>query len=195
MLKALLSEQEREHFLSKKLFETLHIHFRRPGVTPVRKDSIVKKDFARVTGDARHYVDTIEQFLRSKEIELTYEELESGADGVSRKGSIVADPRVEGAERFAVLAHELAHELLHTDKAKRLQTTKSIRETEAEAVARVVCRAVGLDSTTHSADYIRVYSGDLDILARSLDGIQNAAGQILEALEVLEHMTNEEAAA
>ena len=151
-------------------------------------------DFARVTGDAGHYINAIEQVIRSKGIELTYEELQSGADGVSRKGSIVIDPKVEGAERFAVLAHELAHELLHTDKAKRLQTTKTIRETEAEAVAHVVCRAIGLDSTTHSADYIRLYSGDLDVLAGSLDGIQKAAARILADLEYAQAKQEEAAA-
>jgi len=151
-------------------------------------------EFARVTGDAGHYIDAVEHVIRSKGIELLYEEIESGADGVSRKGTIVIDPKLEGAERFAVLAHELAHEMLHWDKAKRLQTTKTVRETEAEAVAHVVCHAVGLDSTTHSADYIRLYSGDLDVLAGSLDAIQKAAAQILELLESAEAVKEEAAA-
>lgn len=143
-------------------------------------------EFARVTGDAGHYIDAVERVIRSKGIELVYEEIGSGADGLSCKGKIVVDPSVEGAERFAVLTHELAHELLHADKQKRIQTTRTIRETEAEAVAHVVCRAVGLDSTTHSADYIRLYSGDMDVLAGSLDGIQKAAANILELLESAE---------
>ncbi|WP_425395416.1 ArdC family protein [Aeoliella sp.] len=151
-------------------------------------------EFASVTGDAGHYIEAVERVIQAKGIELVYEELDSGADGVSCKGKIIVDPKVEGAERFAVLTHELAHEMLHTDKSKRLQTTKTIRETEAEAVAHVVCRAVGLDSTTHSADYIRLYSGDMDVLAGSLDGIQKAAAQILEALESAE-VVEEEAAA
>ncbi|MEQ8849014.1 ArdC family protein [Botrimarina sp.] len=151
-------------------------------------------EFARVTGDAGHYIDAVERVIRAKGIELLYEEIASGADGVSRKGSIVIDPKLEGAERFAVLTHELAHEMLHWDKVKRLLTTKTIRETEAEAVAHVVCRAVGLDSTTHSADYIRLYSGDLDVLAGSLDGIQKAAAQILELLGAAEAVKEEAAA-
>lgn len=104
---------------------------------------------------AGDYIEAVEQEIQAKGIELLYEELDSGADGVSCKGKIIIDPKMKGAERFAVLTHELAHEILHADKSKRLQTTKTIRETEAKAVAHVVCRAVGLDSTTHSADYTR----------------------------------------
>jgi hypothetical protein len=42
-----------------------------------------------------------------------------------------------------VLAHELAHELLHHGKEEP-RLPKVVRETQAEAVAYVVSRAVGL---------------------------------------------------
>jgi hypothetical protein len=37
---------------------------------------------------------------------------------------------------------------------RRTQTTKTVRETEAEAIAFVVGKAVGLQSGTASADYV-----------------------------------------
>ena len=37
---------------------------------------------------------------------------------------------------------------------RRTLTTKQVRETEAEAVAFVVCQAVGLETGTASADYV-----------------------------------------
>jgi hypothetical protein len=39
---------------------------------------------------------------------------------------------------------------------RRTLTTKQVRETEAEAVAFVVCQSVGLQTGTTSADYVVV---------------------------------------
>lgn len=62
-----------------------------------------------VTGDVGHYIEAVERVIRAKGIELLYERIDSGADGLSCKGKIIVDPKVEDAERFAVLTHELAH--------------------------------------------------------------------------------------
>jgi len=49
--------------------------------------------------------------------------------------------------------HEIAHEMLHRGDRRTL-TTKQVRETEAEAVAFVVCQSVGLQKGTSSQDYV-----------------------------------------
>ncbi|MCH8243092.1 MAG: ImmA/IrrE family metallo-endopeptidase [Planctomycetes bacterium] len=85
--------------------------------------------------------------------------------------------------RRATLAHEYGHELLHQGE-RRHETTKTVRETEAEAVAFVVCQAFGLDSSTRSADYIQLYRGTTDTLAESLDFIQKTAAQVIAQLSV-----------
>ncbi|OJV39977.1 MAG: hypothetical protein BGO25_09265 [Acidobacteriales bacterium 59-55] len=46
-----------------------------------------------------------------------------------------------------------------TAREVRTVTTKTVRETEAEAVAFVVGKAVGLVTGTASADYIHLYHG------------------------------------
>jgi len=58
-----------------------------------------------------------------------------------------------------------------------------VRETEAEAVAFVVGKAVGLVTGTASADYIQLYHGNASLLAESLEVIQQTASVILAALE------------
>ncbi len=56
---------------------------------------------------------------------------------MSYRGRIAILPGRSKAEEFSTLVHETAHELLH--KAERRTTiTKTVRETEAEAVAFVV---------------------------------------------------------
>jgi hypothetical protein len=91
-------------------------------------------------------------------------------------------PNLSDAEHFAVLAHEVAHELLHRGD-RRPQTTHSVRETEAEAVAFVVSCAIGLDANTSSADYIHLHAGDKATLVESLSVIQQTAAAILQAIQ------------
>jgi hypothetical protein len=66
---------------------------------------------------------------------------------------------------------------------RRIATTKTVRETEAEAVAFVVGKAVGLVTGSAAADYIQLYHGNASLLAKSLEVIQQTASMILSALE------------
>jgi len=88
------------------------------------------------------------------------------------------------AEEFATLAHEAAHEMMHRDE-RRSSTTKRIRETEAEAVAFVVCSAIGLETGSAAQDYIGLYGGDAKLLSESLGYVQRTATQILNAIPCL----------
>jgi hypothetical protein len=81
--------------------------------------------------------------------------------------------------------------MLHKTE-RRTATTKTARETEAEAVAFVVSKAVGLETGTASADYIQLYHGDASILAESLEVIQRASAVILAALEPKPEFENQE---
>ena len=71
-----------------------------------------------------------------------------------------------------------------------------MRETEAEAVAFVVGKAVGLVNDNASASYIQLYHGNASLLAESLEVIQQTASIILAALEppIAEEVSNEELA-
>jgi hypothetical protein len=57
---------------------------------------------------------------------------------------------------------------------RRTLTTKQVRETEAEAVAFVVCQSVGLQNGTSSQDYIQLWHGDGSLLRESLEAVQHA---------------------
>jgi hypothetical protein len=102
--------------------------------------------------------------------------------GMSYGGRIAILPGQAKAEEFSTLVHEAAHEMLHKAE-RRTATTKTVRETEAEAVAFVVGKAVGLVTGSASADYIQLYHGNPSLLAESLEVIQHAASLILAALE------------
>ena len=139
-------------------------------------------EFAAITGDPGEKLSRLEEIVRAKGIELSYAPIPGGAEGLSEGGKITVVPTLGPAETFSVLAHEAAHELLHRT-ARRKETTKTVRETEAEAVAYVVCRASGLDCSTRCSDYIQLYQGDRETLQESLDHIQRVSSAILTELE------------
>ncbi len=149
----------------------------------------------RVAGDPGENIERLTAFLNSKGIALSYSENIAPAIGMSYGGRIVLLPGQSKAETFSTLVHEAGHELLHSNE-RRASTTKTVRETEAEAVAFVVGKAVGLVNGSASADYIQLYKGRASLLAESLEVIQHTASVILAALEppVGDEVTNEKLA-
>ena len=148
-----------------------------------------------VIGDPGENIERLTEFLTSKGIAVSYSEKIAPALGISYGGRIALLPGQSKAETFSTLVHEAGHELLHRSE-RRTATTKTVRETEAEAVAFVVGKAVGLVNGSASADYIQLYKGNASLLAESLEVIQQTASVILAALEppVADEVTNEELA-
>lgn len=151
--------------------------------------------FKQPTGDCNAWMERTEQLIVSKDIELRYEELKRGCYGYSAKGKTVIQSDLSDAKRLATLLHELAHELLHQRQVDLSESpSRAIWETEAEAVAHVVGRALGLETCEHSADYIHLHQGDSEVLAKSMQRIQKCAGQILSDLMNAEPLPTESAA-
>jgi len=145
---------------------------------------------AAVTGEAGAHLDRLVEFVQQQGVELEYNERIAPAQGASYGGKIVLLPGQSKAETFATLVHELGHEMLHKAD-RRTATTKVVRETEAESIAFIVGKAIGLQTGTASADYIQLYHGNAALLAESLEVIQRTSAVILAALE--EQATNETA--
>jgi len=142
------------------------------------------KDFPTLTevqGDVSGYRERLVKFVESQGIALNYSDKIAPAKGLSHGGKITLLSGMQSAEEFSTLAHEIAHEMLHRGDRRTL-TTKQVRETEAEAVAFVVCQSIGLDSGSSSADYIQIWHGDANLLRESLEAVQQTAAVILGAI-------------
>jgi antirestriction protein ArdC len=133
-------------------------------------------------GEVGENRDRLLSFIGQQGIDLVFTENIRPALGVSYGGRIAIFPGQSKAEEFATLVHELAHEMLHKAD-RRTTTTKVVKETEAEAVAFIVSKAVGVKVGTASADYIHLYHGNASLLAESLEVIQQTSAVILAALE------------
>ncbi|ADV83158.1 ArdC family protein [Terriglobus saanensis] len=135
-----------------------------------------------ISGDVGENRDRLVSFIKRQGIELVFTERIAPALGMSYGGRIAILPGQSKAEEFSTLVHELAHEMLHKAE-RRTATTKTVRETEAEAIAFVIGKAVGLETGSASADYIHLYHGNASLLAESLEVIQQTSAVILAALE------------
>lgn len=134
-----------------------------------------------ISGDPGENLDRLIAFLGNHDIQLVYNSNIAPAFGISYGGRIALLPGQSKAGEFSTLVHETAHELLHKAE-RRTATTKTMRETEAEAVAFIVGKAVGLVTGSASADYIHLYQGNASLLAQSLQVIQQTSSLILAAL-------------
>jgi hypothetical protein len=188
-------DEEAEKDITKQN-ERVLLGFRNAYVFDVSQtDGAELPNLHEVSGDPGENIDRLAAFVKSKGIQLVYNQNIAPALGMSYGGRIALLPGQSKAEEFSTLVHETAHELLH--KAERMTaTTKTVRETEAEAVAFVVGKAVGLVNGSASADYINLYHGNASLLAESLEVVQQTAAAILAALEPfrIETMAEEELA-
>ena len=145
------------------------------------------KDFSPVTPIADsdvHALNRLEGVYEQLGITLETQKLGWGTDGVSQIGRVLIQEGLSEAARFSALAHELSHELLHSEQDRRSgQLSKRQMEVEAEAVAFVICTAHGIDCRDQSRDYIQLYNGDAKLLLQSMNRIQKTAAKILDLMQ------------
>ena len=143
-----------------------------------------------VQGDVSGYRERLFEFVQSRGVELSYSERIAPAKGLSHGGKITLLSGMQPAEEFSTLVHEIAHEMLHRGDRRTL-TTKKVRETEAEAVAFVVGKAIGLETGTASTDYIQLWHGDANLLRESLEAVQQTAAIVLGGIAPKPQRTQE----
>ena len=138
-------------------------------------------EIGKRSGDPGIFQDRLLDFAKSKGIAVSRVDDLNGAKGVSKGGSIAVLSRLDAAESFGILVHEIAHELLHQGDNKGCKP-RAVRELEAEATAYVVCEAIGLADCSAASDYIQLYQGDSKLMMASLSSIQKASAMILKEI-------------
>jgi hypothetical protein len=117
--------------------------------------------------------------------------LESGANGDTdhREGRIRVLMSNAEAQQVKTLAHEIGHALLHDPEGVAARDmTRGLKELEAESVAYVTCRALGLETGEYSFGYVVGWSGGAEEALKGIKAstgrIQRAAAAILKMFEV-----------
>lgn len=112
------------------------------------------------------------------------------ADGWYREAdrTICVREGLSGADRCAVLCHELAHAVAHSQGAPGAEVVldsqgRAPKELQAEGAAYVALAALGLDTSRASLPYLKSWAGhEDDALAAELDAIDRVAGLILHVV-------------
>lgn len=104
-----------------------------------------------------------------------------GPKGISHGGSITLAAGLSPLTRTEVLAHELAHELLHHHQGDNLP--RNICEAEAAATAFVVLAHYGLDDDSKVPNYIALWNANSILLEERFERIAGAARRIIRMVE------------
>lgn len=140
------------------------------------------------TGDASAHLPALQEAVRASGITLEIADRVPGsgsAHGASYNGRIVIREDLDLPEAFRTLVHEFAHELLHWPKdGSPKEPDKTVRETEADATAFVVCRHFGI--ACDSADYLLLYDSEPKLLLERLETIRLTAARIIDAIRLPE---------
>lgn len=128
-------------------------------------------------------LEQLKAWLVGHNVELVYHRLPDGCYGATTGARILCTTGLTAATEFSTLAHETAHVLLHFSDVRPDSLT--VRETEAEAVAYVLCRQFGLDEAEQSVAYIRAYRGTPDTLEASLERIRAVAARLADELAAI----------
>jgi len=146
-------------------------------------------ELEKVTGDAGVYLDRMREWVAAQGITLEYTEDISPALGMAYATNISILPGQSEAEELTTLIHEAAHLALKHGN-RRTNTTKTVRETETEAVAFVVAQGIGINASS-SASYIQLYHGNATLLIESLEKVQQTAAVMLAALLTEDNLSQE----
>jgi len=116
--------------------------------------------------------------------------LESGANGDTdhAAGLIRVATNNDGAQQVKTLAHEIGHALLHDPEvASTRDLARELKELEAESVAYVICRALGMETGDYSFGYVVGWSGSGEQavagIKSSTTRIQRAAAAVVKTFE------------
>ncbi|MFW5961876.1 MAG: ArdC-like ssDNA-binding domain-containing protein [bacterium] len=119
----------------------------------------------------------LKRYAISKGIKVQLKSLRKGLDGYSRGGEIVVNTNTNLTEKASILAHEIAHELLHFRENKDLKLTKEIIEMEAESVAFVVMNYFGIE--IKSDEYLALYKKSYNLM-ESLKRISDISSSMID---------------
>ena len=158
-------------------------------------DDVVTLPQAKPISDSANelHLEAIRNYITSKGYTVSTADYLDGANGVT----IPSDKQVKtlstlsSGHTLKTLIHETAHIALHTEDTFDYVAHRGIAETEAESVAYVVAKYLGLDTTDYSVPYVSNWASHIkatdmaekiEAVKRTASNVQRVSNEIIKAL-------------
>jgi hypothetical protein len=153
---------------------------------PKKFEPISRKDWSLDSNEdvegVNSLIKAIEEWIRGKGIELTYEEMSPEQGGYSAGGKIAVNKDFRGINKFSTLVHEAAHEILHWKDPEGKQSSKRDKEIDAEPTASVVLQHFGFP-TKDTPNYLALFRAKGDDVRARKKNIHKAAAEIINGIK------------
>lgn len=98
---------------------------------------------------------------------------------------VIGEDEPDTALKLKTLYHEYAHSQLHGLTAEFKDRPREYQETQAEAVAYVAMKNLGIDTSGYSLGYVATWAKDKDLIHSALSEIQNVSNKSIEITDIL----------
>lgn len=137
-----------------------------------------------LTGEVENYNELFDKLVALSPVPVKIEDTGSSAKGYFNMAEniIVIKEGMSQVHTIKTLVHELTHSLLHSKESK---ITRGQKEIEAESVAYIVTKYLGIDTSDYSFGYVAGWSSskEHEQLKESLKTISKTAKEIIVKLE------------
>lgn len=182
-----------------KVSQKKNVYFKATNVFDISQTDAYKADKFKLEKSIDISIDDKDDILKKLQkvsnIKFKFVDSLNGASGQynSKSNSIEIIKGLDDTQTISTVIHEVAHSMLHNGKCD-IKLSKSQREFEAESVAYVVNKKLGIDSKENNFLYLANWVGKEDIsdFEESLNRIQNTSNLILNEFENNRSFTKDE---
>ena len=133
----------------------------------------------RLDGTVDDYDDVINKLIALAKPTVRFDDLKGKANGYYSRvtDEIVIQSGMSQKMTIKTLVHEIAHSILHSDAF--IEIPRSIKEMQAESVAYMVCKQIGIDTDEYTFEYVASWaSGDTKKLSEQMEIVRKTADAI-----------------
>ena len=135
-------------------------------------------------GNVENYDELLEALKEVSGVPVSFEYIKGGAKGYfsPNESKIIIQEGMTKIQTIKTLCHEMTHVMLHGDMKNR-EKSREQEETEAESVAYILCKNLGLDTSGYSFEYLASWNDeDLTEFKNSLETIQKTADEMIKSI-------------
>lgn len=173
----------------KEIKEQTTVYFRPVSVFDIsqvrpKSDAGFPEICQELQGEVRDYDEILEALKEAAGVPISFEYIAGGAKGYfsPAENKIVIREGMQKLQTIKTLCHEMTHAKLHSD-LKNQEKSREQAEIEAESVAYILCKNLGLDTSSYSFEYLASWNDeDLTEFKNSLETIQKTSDEMIKSI-------------